>query len=877
MTPLPCNPTNSEGKPSIWSGFYRKTLQERQDQIELVYPHLGHPQSLSPQVADNMIENCIGIFELPLGLGLNFVINDSPYSIPMAIEEPSVIAAVSGAAKTISGSGGFKTFSSGNLMQAQIQLLDVADVDIAVKKIVQSKAKLVFYGNQHCHNMVKRGGGIVDIYPRVIRYNSEKYSKIHDKSSYLKFHGCIDQYMTSSNENVQHQKSEVEGPSVIESCAVDEPDRTSASRQFSSQSISQVESPSSSEHKTAYAAMIIVHVVINVCESMGANLATTVAEGLAPKLLEVSNSGRYLLRIVTNRCDQRRAKATFCIPTSKLKYKNVDGQQISRGIIDAYMMACEDPYRATTHNKGIMNGIDATAIALGQDWRAIEAAAHAWASRSGAYKPLTHYALLRDSESQLYLFGSCEIPVPVGVRGGVIHTHPMVQYTHDLLNNPTSRQLGEILAAVGLAQNFASLRALITEGIQRGHMSLHSRNIAISAGAQPHLVAEVSAYMISRNLINFETATDYLRAHSILASSTQHRFKSQPHVIPSTMFVELELEKQTTALNIVFETIGKRPVHLAIRDDTSETGELSEDAAIQAQLFSSKTHSWLKNIFALFEICVFSSRAYQLASVSQNLLQFRNKLKLLSILINILAYRLIFLYPDITVNFLEKILAAELNPLSMVTENHPCALRVGFSLILALWQVFKHQVDATITLASLNNAIKEEQLRIFGAVYRNVNLNNSSSFGQFMITHSKRWQVTMFLLCDLLIVPHHLITSRRLFLTFKIGKYLEYESAIAHDLMTWERDQKQGIINSYLFWLKHNQKTHSPESQKAFLEMTTAFCERKRRKLMQVKEPVEFFDTDLFLNAIPLIKAYYQSEIDWKESKVDSSNIKAKM
>jgi len=213
---------------------------------------------------------------------------------------------------------------------------------------------------------------------------------------------------------------------------------------------------------------------------MGANLCSTVAEGLGPKLVELIGNGRTVLRIVSNLADERRAKATFFIPVSALSYKGMDGLNVAKGIIEAYAMASEDQYRCSTHNKGIMNGIDAAAIAMGQDWRAIEAAAHSWACRSGRYQPLTHYKLVkfaptttfvntfsfshnRDRDSQkVYLFGSCEMPVAVGVRGGAIQSHPITSFTHGITDNPSCQQLAQILVCVGLAQNFAAMRALVS-------------------------------------------------------------------------------------------------------------------------------------------------------------------------------------------------------------------------------------------------------------------------------------------------------------------------------------------------------------------------------------------------------------------------------
>lgn len=844
---------NSENKPSIWAGFYKKTIQERQDQIKLVYPHLNPQQSLPSTVADNMIENCVGTYELPLGLGLNFLINGTDISVPMATEEPSVIAAVSGAAKTIASAGGFSATSTGNIMLSQIQLLEVKDVEEATKKILSNKMKLIAIGNTFCPNMAKRGGGVVDIRVRVLDFDLEKYHGVKEKTEYLSVHEGIDRHELIT----KFDKSRVVEEKV--SAALGIPIQNSAAGK----------APGAAKvpHVPKPAKMMIVHVLVDVCESMGANLVTTVAEGLAPRLLELCGSGRYVLRIVSNMCEERRARSTFCVPVTKLKYKDVDGLQVAKGIIDAYIMASEDHYRATTHNKGIMNGVDAVALAVGQDWRAVEASAHAWAARSGRYAPLTTYQLLQDSSTKkMYLFGSCEFPVPIGVRGGAIQTHPVMAYTHGLIGNPTSKILGEILTTVGLAQNFAAMRALVTEGIQRGHMGLHSRNIAIGAGAPPHLVTEVSAYMISRGRIDNETATDYLRAHSILVNSTQHRFKPQKQATPSTLFLELDLQNMKVALNVVFETVGKaKPVHLALREepldgssspaDNNNNGASAaddEDSAVQAELFEKKGPAWFKATFEALK----SIRITDTKGVAANNLLIQNKLKLISILLNILTHRLISLHQDETIEFIEKILAAELNPLSMVTESHPRIIRVGFALVLSLWQVFKHQVEASITVPSLANALKEEQLRIFSATIRNREMT-TRSLDRFMSTHTKRWQVTMFLLCDLQSLPEHLITPERLFFLFKLGQFFESEGTIAHDIAKWERDQKQGNPNSYLLWLSIHNKTPSPDTMRQFVAEIEEANDKKKKKLLETKEPREFFDVKFFLQAIPVVRKHY--------------------
>jgi hydroxymethylglutaryl-CoA synthase len=260
---------------------------------------------------------------------------------------------------------------------------------------------------------------------------------------------------------------------------------------------------------------------------MGANIVNTVAEGIAPTLEQITGA-RVGLKILTNLCLQRITRVQFKIPVEQLKWKGVDGRVVAERIIEAYNFADDDPFRAATHNKGVMNGIDAVAIALGQDWRAIEASAHAYVQqRLGYYGPVTAYAIVDepstpaseaargalppmitlppkngDSAPGTYLVGCIEMPFAVGTKGGALQTHPMYRLTHAVLGNPDAATLAQIMCAVGLAQNFAAIRALAIEGIQRGHMGLHARNIAIAAGVPNGMVAEVAAYMVVRKKVH---------------------------------------------------------------------------------------------------------------------------------------------------------------------------------------------------------------------------------------------------------------------------------------------------------------------------------------------------------------------------------------
>lgn len=258
--------------------------------------------------------------------------------------------------------------------------------------------------------------------------------------------------------------------------------------------------------------MLVVELRINVCDSMGANLVNTVCEGVAPFIGQITK-GRPALRILSNLCPYRRAKSQFEIPVEKMSVKGSPGIEVAKRILEAYLFARADIFRAVTHNKGVMNGIDAVALATGQDWRAIESAAHSAAvyqNNNGRYSPLTKYTLKKNQKGELIFKGEIEIPISVGTRGGVIHSNPLYAQNLTILRNPDSRELAEIMISVGLAQNFAALKALAMEGIQKGHMKLHGRNLAINAGVPIELIDNCVNFMIKRNSINVETARDFL-------------------------------------------------------------------------------------------------------------------------------------------------------------------------------------------------------------------------------------------------------------------------------------------------------------------------------------------------------------------------------
>ena len=443
---------NSVGRSSRLRGFYQKSLADRVALIadwaalspaetELLATSMGAKQ------ADSMIENVVGRYALPLGIGANFLINGQEFLIPMAIEEPSVVAAVSAAALLARAGGGFSTGSTEPVMIAQIQLLDVPNAAQAERAIVAARSQIL---------------AAADTSPTIARLGG--------------------------------------GPKEIEVRQL--PD-------------------------TPAGPMLIVHLLIDCRDAMGANAVNTAAEATAP-LLERLSGGRAGLRILSNLSDRRRAWAEVDIPAQAFDSEELDGNLVIHRIAEANAFAVADPYRAATHNKGIFNGIDAALLATGNDWRAVEAGAHAWAARDGQYRALTDWHVRAHGGSSS-LFGRLELPLAVGTVGGATSSHPTAQVALKILRLPrreqsalslsssedagsaAGRALSETVAAVGLAQNLAALRALTTTGIQRGHMRLHARQMAVAAGAEGDAVERIAATIIAEGNIRVERAKELLR------------------------------------------------------------------------------------------------------------------------------------------------------------------------------------------------------------------------------------------------------------------------------------------------------------------------------------------------------------------------------
>ena len=412
-------------KTSRIPGFYKLTIKER---LEKVADFAGLTDeekalllkegNLDFKTADIMIENVIGTMAYPFAVAVNFLINGKDYMVPMVIEESSVVAAASNAAKVMRRDGGIKSIATDPVMIGQIQVIKLRNPWYAKMQIIEHKDEILELANQQDPILVKLGGGAKDLEVRVV--------------------------------------DSPRGP------------------------------------------MVIVHLLVDVRDAMGANAVNTMAESVSP-FIEKITGGKTHLRIISNLADRRLVRSWV-----KVYKEDIGGEEVVDAIVDAWAFAAADPYRAATHNKGIMNGVIAVALATAQDHRAIEAGAHAYAARFGRYEPLTHWEKDEDGN----LVGSLEMPMAVGIVGGATKVHPVAKVALKILGVKTAKELAEVMGAVGLAQNFAALRALATEGIQRGHMKLHARNLAVMAGATGDLIEEVARRMIEEGKITFPRAKE---------------------------------------------------------------------------------------------------------------------------------------------------------------------------------------------------------------------------------------------------------------------------------------------------------------------------------------------------------------------------------
>jgi len=392
------------------------------DEIDVLRGKAG----LTADQADHMIENVVGIHALPLGMALNFLVNGREVLVPMAIEEPSVVAGASFMARLARAGGGFIAQADPPEMIGQIQLLCLTDLTAARQAIQEQEASLLAEVAELDPVLARLGGG-----PRHLEVRTIAESPI--------------------------------------------------------------------------GAFLVVHLIYDVRDAMGANAVNTAVERLAPRLESITG-GKAHLRILSNLADRRLARASCTIPLNQLAFDDYPAEDVRDGIISAWAFAAADPYRAATHNKGIMNGVDPVVIATGNDWRAIEAGAHAYAARHGWYTSLSTWA----QDEQGDLAGSLEMPMAVGIVGGATQVHPVAQIAIKLMGVTTAAQLAEIIVSVGLAQNLAALRALATEGIQRGHMSLHARQVAVAAGAEGDAIEKLAAQLVAEKAVRIDRAKEIL-------------------------------------------------------------------------------------------------------------------------------------------------------------------------------------------------------------------------------------------------------------------------------------------------------------------------------------------------------------------------------
>jgi hydroxymethylglutaryl-CoA reductase len=414
---------------SEFSGFYKLTREQRIEKVkefadllpdEVVLLEKGG--ALTFEAATRMIENVLGKFELPFAVAVNFLVNGRDYIVPLVLEEPSVVAAASNAARFTRKYGGFTCCTTGPIMRAQVQVVGVADPYGARLRILENKKDILSLANA--------------------------------QDPVLNSLGC--------------------GARDVEAYVLD----------------------------TRYGSMVIVHLIVNTGDAMGANTVNTMAEAVAP-LIEELAQGRVYLRILSNLADLRLVRARTLVDKEA-----IGGGEVVEGIVLASAFAEADPYRAATHNKGIMNGVDPVVVATGNDFRAVEAGAHAYAARSGRYQPLSRW----EKDEKGNLVGTLEMPLAVGLVGGATKTHPMAKLAIKILGVKSAGELAEVIGAVGLAQNLAALRALATEGIQRGHMGLHARNIAVMAGAEGDLADKVAEIMVREKKIRLDYAKEILES-----------------------------------------------------------------------------------------------------------------------------------------------------------------------------------------------------------------------------------------------------------------------------------------------------------------------------------------------------------------------------
>ena len=736
---------------NIWSGFHKKNIVERQIQIKKLYENVDIEKlkngGLNLLRADNIVENCIGVISLPIGLGLNFIINGQKYAIPMSTEEPSVIAAASNAAKIIGENGGFFTSCDNSYMISQIMY----EYDSKIKFnendkihylkqlseiIKRNKNEIIKYGNNNiCNKMFNRGGGIIDVYVRGLKNNNSSY--------------------------------------------------------------------------------FTIELIVNCLEAMGANLLNEIAE----KMSIFFHNQKYILqkpilRVLSNLSIYRKASSEFKIDISNLNFKNIDGYDLANLIVKANQIAKDDPFRASTHNKGIMNGIDAVAIALGQDFRAIEAGVHAYASidpdnyNYSNYRPLTHYEIILVNNKR-YLYGKLTLPIAVGTVGGAINSNDAYENNMKILGKPNSEELCQIMVSVGLAQNFAALRALVSEGIQKGHISLHAKNIAYRAGTPDHLIGDVVTFMKNSGSINEETAKRYLDSLQLYTKLRKKNGKNKAvnKNKLSCFYIDINFDflKYPIKMNFLINSKISPEINFGLLT----TGINNKDERINIisnELFGKKQkRTWLYEFMNLVHgLDLFKNNL-------EEIYQIKYKVKLCVILIFQITNNLLKGNEKITSNFINEMLKEEyqndnfeslfdLIPDSAVIKN--VSLEFGLTVILELYEVYLFYIDNYLTnrksimekikkevIKSMLNFIKLQKYKKTGKI------NSLEEFDEYFELRLTRLNAIILLLIDYGFSNEH-YSEEEINNFISLGRYAEIQITLYRD---YSKSLKKAdtILNSY--------------------------------------------------------------------------------
>ena len=736
----------------IWSGFRKKNVVERQLQIKKLYENVDTEKlkngGLNLLRADNLVENCIGVISLPIGLGLNFVINGQKYAIPMSTEEPSVIAAASHAAKIIGENGGFFTNCDGAYMISQIMYEfdsklknnekdKIHYLDQLSQIIKRNKNEIIKYGNYNiCNRMFNRGGGIVDVYIK----------KLTNKSNFFS-----------------------------------------------------------------------VEFVVNCLEAMGANLLNEIAEKMSVYL----KNQKYILqkpilRVLSNLSIYRKATSEFKIELSNLSSKNIDGYDLANLIVKANEIAKDDPFRASTHNKGIMNGIDAVAIALGQDFRAIEAGVHAYASIDpenysySNYRPLTHYEIILIN-SKKYLYGKLTLPIAVGTVGGAINSNDAYKNNMKILGKPNSEELCQIMVSVGLAQNFAALRALVSEGIQKGHISLHAKNIAYRAGTPDHLIRDVVSFMKNNGSINEDTAKRYLESLQLYTKirTKGGKNKNSNKNKLSCFYIDINFDflKYPIKMNFLINSKISPEINFGLLT----TGINNQDERvniIKNELFGQKEKStWLYE----FMILVHGSDLFK--NNLEEIYQVKYKVKLCVILFFQITNNLLKsnINEEIVSNFITEMLEEkyqngnfeslfDLIPDSAKMKS--ISLEFGMTVILELYQIYLFYIENYLTnrkpimemikkevIKSLNNFIKLRKYKEKGII------NSFEEFNKYFELRLTRLNAILLLLIDYGFSNEN-YSDEEINNLISLGRYAEIQITLYRDYSKMKK-MAETALNSY--------------------------------------------------------------------------------